>query len=60
MRLNLFTKIYVRGKIFLGKNVISYFLLRFLIKPQMNNENNLDFKYSRRSKVVFLVEIFLE
>ena len=52
MSFHLFTKIYVGEKIFLVENVISYFLFRFLIKPQTNNESNLDFKYLLRSKVI--------
>ena len=51
MSFHLFTKIYVGEKIFLARNVISYFLFRFLIKPETNN--NLDFKYLWRSKVIF-------
>ena len=45
MSFHLSTKIYVGEKIFLGQNVISCFLLIFLIKLQTNNENNLESKY---------------
>ena len=45
MSFHLSTKIYVGEKIFLGQNVISCFLLIFLIKLRTNNENNLESKY---------------